>query len=147
MPPQVENLLLASSQQARALSPFPGGGASIAPETCSAYEAGISQELPQRLRLNLAYWWRRFHNIDDPNVLFSTSIIFPNSVAAARAKGLDARLDVPERHGWSGYLSYSNSRITEIGPLNGGLFLTQDFLEIGPGTEFTPDHDQRNVGS
>jgi outer membrane receptor protein involved in Fe transport len=149
MPPQVENLLLASSPQARALSPFAvsGGGADIRPERLWAYEAGLSQEMPGHLRLNAAYWWRTFRNIDDPNVLFSTTIVFPNSVARARAQGVDVRLDVPERHGLSGYLSYTNSRITEIGPLNGGLFLTDDFLEIGPGTEFTPDHDQRNVGS
>jgi len=149
MPPQVENLLLASSAQARSLSPFAasGGGAAIAPERVWAYEAGVSQELPARLRLNAAYWWRTFRDIDDPNVLFSTTIIFPNSVARARAQGLDARLDVPQRHGWSGYLGYSNSRITEIGPLNGGVFLTDDFIEIAPGTRFTPDHDQRNVGS
>ncbi|HLK31969.1 MAG TPA: TonB-dependent receptor, partial [Terriglobales bacterium] len=151
MPPQVENLLLASSPQARKLSPFAtgssGGGADIAPETSSAYEIGVSQQLPSTLRLNLAYWWRDFRNIDDPNVLFSTTIIFPNSVATARAKGLDVRLDVPERHGWSGYLSYTNSRVTEIGPLNGGLFLTSDLIDIGPGTRFTPDHDQRNVGA
>ena len=151
MPPQVENLLLASSPQARQLSPFAhgssGGGSDIAPETSSAYEVGVSQQLPRTLRLNLAYWWRDFRNIDDPNLLFSTAIILPNSVAKARAKGLDARLDVPERHGWSGYLSFTNSRVTEIGPLNGGLFLTSDFIEIGPGTEFTPDHDQRNVGA
>ena len=147
MPPQVENLLLASSLPARRLSPFASGGADIAPETSSAWEVGMSQQLPKTLRLNLAYWGRDFRNIDDPNVFFSTTIIFPNSVASARAKGLDVRLDVPERHGWSGYLSYTNSRVTEFGPLNGGLFLTSDFIEIGPGTQFTPDHDQRNVGA
>ena len=111
MPPQVENLLLASSPQARRLSPFTNGssrgGSDIAPETSSACEVGVSQQLPETLRLNLAYWRRDFRNIDDPNRLFSTTIIFPNSVAAAHAEGLDVRLDVPERHGWSGYLSYT----------------------------------------
>ncbi len=149
MPPQAENLLLASSSQARVLSPFgtTAGGAAIPPEKLWAYEAGLSQQLPWHLRLNAAYWWRRFRNIDDPNVLFSTTVIFPNSVARARAEGVDARLDLPQRRGWSACVSYSNSRITEIGPLNGGLFLTDEFLELGPGTEFTPDHDQRNAGS
>lgn len=94
MPPQVENLLIANSEQARALSPFAssGGGADIRPETLSAWEVGFTQELPHSLRLNTAYWWRRFQNIDDPNVLFSSTIIFPNSVARAEAKGLDVRL-------------------------------------------------------
>jgi outer membrane receptor protein involved in Fe transport len=149
MPPQIENLLIASSQQARALSPFAssGGGADIRPEKLSAWEVGLSQELPKSLRLNIAYWWRQFRNIDDPNVLLSTTIIFPNSVARARAQGLDVRLDIPIRKGFSAYTSYSNNHIVEIGPLNGGLFLDDDFIEIGPGTRFTPDHDQRNVAS
>jgi TonB dependent receptor-like, beta-barrel len=149
MPPQVENLLIASSPQARQLSPFAasGGGADIRPERLSAWEAGFSQEFPKMLRLNVAYWWRRFSNIDDPNVLLGTTIIFPNSVAQARAQGLDVRLDVPARRGFSGYLSYSNSQIVEIGPINGGLFLDDHFIEIGPGTRFTPDHDQRNAAS
>jgi len=149
MPPQIENLLIASSQQARDLSPFAqsGGGADIRPETLSSWEVGFSQELPKALRLNVAYWWRRFRNIDDPNVLLGTTIIFPNSVARARAQGLDVRLDIPLRRGFSAYASYANNRVVEIGPLNGGLFLDDDFIEIGPGTRFTPDHDQRNVAS
>ncbi len=149
MPPQVENLLIASSEQARELSPFAdsGGGADIRPEKLSAWEAGFAQELPKSLRLNVAYWWRHFRNIDDPNVLLGTTIIFPNSVDRARAKGLDVRLDMPIRHGFSAYFSYTNNRIVEVGPLNGGLFLEDEFIEIGRGTEFTPDHDQRNVGS
>ena len=149
MPPQVENLLLASSQLARSLSPFAasGGGEDIRPEKLSAWEVGFSQELSGVSRLNAAYWWRSFRNIDDPNALLGTNVIFPNSVARAEAEGVDVRLDVPMRRGFSAYLSYANSRIVEIGPLNGGLFLTDDFINIGPGTRFTPDHDQRHVGS
>ena len=149
MPPQTENLLIASSEQARKLSPFAdsGGGADIRPEKLSSWEVGFAQELPQSLRLNVAYWWRRFKNIDDPNVLLGTTIIFPNSVAKADAQGLDVRLDVPIRKGFSAYVTYTNNQIVEIGPLNGGLFLDDDFIDIGPGTRFTPDHDQRNAGS
>jgi hypothetical protein len=151
MPPQAENLLLASSAQARSLSPFAtgesGGGATVLPERASAYEAGFAQDVFGLVRIDAACWWRRFRNIDDPNVLFNTSVIFPNSVARAVAHGLEARLDLKERAGWSGYLSYGNSRIVEIGPISGGLFLTNDFVDIGPGTRFIPDHDQRNQGS
>lgn len=149
MPPQIENLLIASSEQARELSPFAssGGGADIFPEKLSAWEVDFSQELPKSVRMNVAYWWRRFRNIDDPNVLLGTTIIFPNSVARAEAQGLDVRLDVPIRRGFSAYVSYTNNQIVEIGPLNGGLFLDDDFIEIGPGTRFVPDHDQRNVAS
>jgi hypothetical protein len=151
MPPQVENLLLADSEQARQLSPFQAdgsrGGAPISPEKVSAYEAGFSQDVLGLLKLDAAYWHRSFRNFDDPNVFFNTTIIFPNSVARGTARGIDARVNVVERAGWSGYLSYTNARILQTGPINGGLFLTDEFVEIGPGTRFVPDHDQRNVAA
>ena len=81
-----------------------------------------------------------------PNVFFNTTIIFPNSVAEGYSRGLDVRLDVPERRGFSGYVSYTNQRVLQTGPINGGLFLTDEFIEIGPGTKFIPDQDQRNTG-
>ena len=151
MPPQVENLLLASSEEARRLSPFAtedgGGGASIRPERVSAYEVGFAQDVRGLFRLDGAYWHRSFRNFDDPNVFFNTTVIFPNSVARGFARGVDVRVDVPERQGWSGYLSYGNARILQTGPINGGLFLTNEFIEIGPGTRFIPDHDVRNTVS
>jgi len=38
-------------------------------------------------------------------------------------------------------------RLLQTGPLNGGLFLTDEFIEIGPGVSFIPDQDQRNTGA
>src|SRR5262249_4434542 len=81
MPPQVENLLLSDSDQARALSPFVsqnGGGARVHAERTSAYEAGFAQDLAGLFWLDCVYWWRHFRNYADPNVFFSTTIIFPN---------------------------------------------------------------------
>jgi hypothetical protein len=150
MAPQIENVLLADSAQARALSPFAnesGGGALIRAEKTSAYEAGFAQDFFRRLKLDVAYWYRNFRNFDDPNVFFNTTIIFPNSVAKGFARGLDVRLDVPQRRGFSGYVSFTNQRIRQTGPINGGLFLTDEFIEIGDGVHFIPDHDQRNVGA
>jgi len=97
-------------------------------------------------RLVIAYWHKRVRNYADPNVFFGTTLIFPNSVDRGRAAGLDVRLEIPRRRGWSGYLSYTNSNVIQFGPINGGLFLEEGFLEIGPGTRFIPDHDQRNAG-
>ena len=150
-PPQVDNLLLAASPQARELSPFEddpaGGGADIRPEKLSAYEIGFSQDVVGLFKLDAVHWWRNFRNAGDPNVFFNTTIITPNSVAKGWSRGVDVRLDVPERKGFSGYLSYTNMRLLQIGPINGGLFLTDEFIEIGPGTRFIPDQDQRNTGS
>lgn len=150
MPPQIENLLLADSEQARALSPFveeSGGGALIRSEKTSAYEIGFAQDFFRLCKLDTAYWYRNFRNFADPNVLLNTTVIFPNSVAKGFARGVDVRLDVVPVHGFSGYLSYTNQRISQTGPINGGLFLTDEFIEIGEGVRFIPDHDQRNVGA
>ncbi|MGH9939746.1 MAG: TonB-dependent receptor [Blastocatellia bacterium] len=149
-PPQVDNLLLSASEQARRLSPFAdetGGGADIRAERVSAWEAGFSQDFGGWFRLDAAYWGRDFRNVGDPNVFFNTTIIFPNSVAKGFSRGVDVRLDAPERKGWSGWLSYTNMRLLQTGPLNGGLFLTEEFIEIGPGVRFIPDQDQRNTGA
>ncbi len=150
-PPQIENLLLANSAQARAPSPFAetgnAGGAVICPERVSAYEIGVAQTFFNRARLDIAYWRRNFRNFGDPNTFFNTTVVFPNSVARGFARGLDVRIDVPEIRGFSGFLSYTNARIVQFGPINGGLFLTEEFLEIGDGTRFIPDHDQRNTGA
>jgi len=149
-PPQVDNLLLSASEEARQLSPFAtpegGGSAAIRPERSSAWEVGFAQEMAGLFKLDAAYWWRNFRNVGDPNVFFNTTIIFPNSVAEGFSRGVDVRLDVPEHNGFSGYLSYTNQRILQTGPINGGLFLTDEFIEIGPGTKFIPDQDQRNTG-
>jgi len=150
MPPQIENLLLADSTEARELSPFQaatGGGANVRSERTSAYEAGFAQDIGGWLKLDAVYWWRHFRNYADPNVFFSTTVIFPNSVAKGFARGLDIRLDVPEKRGWSAFVSYTNQRILQTGPINGGLFLTNDVIEIAPGTKFIPDHDERNVAA
>jgi len=150
MPPQIENLLLSSSEQARRLSPFATpegmGGARVAPERQHAFEVGFGQPFGDWFQLNAAYWWRLVRNYADPNVFLGTTVIFPNSVAEGKAQGLEARIDFPQRRGWSGYLSYSNARVFQVGPINGGLFLEEEVIEIGPGTKFNPDHDQRNTG-
>ena len=107
----------------------------------------MEQRLAGTLRVDVSYWSRHVRNYGDPNVFFGTTIIFPNSVASGRAHGVDLRLEMPRYRGWSAYLSYTNSKVVQVGPINGGLFLEADVLEIGPGTEFTPDHDQRHVGA
>ena len=153
-PPQPEYLLLSSSAAARSLSPFPDdgnseetGGAEIEPERQTSWEMGVDQWFAGMVRLDAAYWSRRVRNYADPNVFFGTTIIFPNTVAKGTARGVDFRLEIPRYRGWSSYVSYTFSKVEQIGPLNGGLFLEERFLEIGPGTRFTPDHDQRHVSA
>ena len=85
--------------------------------------------------------------MSDPNVLFGTTIIVPNAIARGEADGVDVRVDLPRRRGASGYVSYTNSRVVNFGPVTGGLFLEDEVIEIADGTTFTPDHDQRHVAA
>ncbi len=91
-PPQPENVLLSSSEQARQLSPFAqddlGGGAELEPERQWAGELGVEHWLGRRLRLDAAIWYRSIREVGDPNVFAGTTIIFPNAVATGRARGL-----------------------------------------------------------
>ncbi len=162
-PPQPEYLLLASSPEARELSPFvpgddedgddegeegPGsGGAEVEPERQWALEAGVEHRFGGGLRLDVAYWQREVDEYADPNVFFGTTIVFPNAVASGRANGLDARLEVAPGGQWSGYANLGIAKVTQTGPITGGLFLEDDVADIGPGVEFTPDHDQRVAAS
>jgi hypothetical protein len=148
-PPQPENLLLSSSETARALSPFAGGanggGAEVEPERQWAFELGVEQGLGRRVRFDAAYWHRAIEQTADPNVFAGTTIIFPNAVASGRARGIDLRLEMPKQNGWSAYLNASIGRVIQRGPITGGLFLEDDVGDIGDGEEFVPDHDQRLV--
>jgi hypothetical protein len=94
-------------------------------------------------RVDVAYWRRSMRNVADPNVFAGTTIIFPNAVARGRAQGLEMRIEIPRYRGWSGYANGAVSKVVQTGPINGGLFLEDEVEEIGPGVDFTPDHDQR----
>jgi outer membrane receptor for ferrienterochelin and colicin len=151
MPPQAENLLLGSSEEARELSPFVdesiGGGEDLEPERQWATELGINHRFTPGVRLDVSYWRRRVRNVGDPNVLFGTTLVIPNAIARGKADGLDVRLELPRRGGTSGYVSYTNAHVKQYGPVTGGLFLEDEVIEIADGTEFTPDHDQRHVAA
>ena len=145
-PPQPENLLLSTSDEAWELSPFAdddaGGGADLEPERQWAFEGGVNHQLGALFRLDAAIWKRSIVDAADPNVFAGTTIIFPNAVARGRAAGVDLRIEMPRRGPWSGYLNVSIGSVRQNGPITGGLFLEDDVAEVASGEEFIPDHDQ-----
>lgn len=145
-PPQPEFLLLSSSPEARAVSPFLAeggeGGADVEPERQWAVEGGVEHRF-RRWRVDGALWRRDAREVADPNVFLGTTVVFPNAVARGRAYGADLRVEVPRWGGWSGYASGTVSKIVQTGPITGGVFLEDEVAELGPGVEFVPDHDQR----
>jgi len=137
----------ASSNDDDAEGPAGSGGADVEPERQWAFEAGFEHRLGRSVRLDVAFWQRHVDEYADPNVFFGTTIVFPNAVAEGRARGVDARLELAPGAAWSGYANLSVGKVTQVGPITGGLFLEDDVADIGPGVAFTPDHDQRVVAS
>ena len=149
-PPQAEYLLLASSEAARALSPFVddasiGGGTDVPPERQTALDLSLGQDLGHGWSLDASAWHRAATDVGDPNVFFGTTVTVPNSVARQRAAGFEFRLAAAPRRGWAGSLSYSHARVVQYGPVTGGLFLEEEVAAIQDGTRFVPDHDQRHA--
>lgn len=148
--PPTENLLLSSSNAGAVFSPIGSltGVRAVPPEKTNYYEYGLQQQIGRFLRLDLARYVKNIRNFSDKDQLLDTPIIFPVAIARGDIRGFEARLDLVPFHGFTGYLSYANSRATATTPIVGGLFLDEaSSALLVPGNQFAADHDQRNTGA
>jgi len=151
-PPPAENLLLASSPQAAALSPIAvlqgiTTVQPIEPDKEHSFEAGAQQLLTQKFRLNLTVYQKRIENFSDKDQFFETGIIFPIAISSGRVTGEELRLESTDIHGFHGFASWANAHAFGITPIRGGLFLGENPQDLFvPGLKFDNDHDQRNEG-
>ncbi|HJR09607.1 MAG TPA: TonB-dependent receptor [Pyrinomonadaceae bacterium] len=148
--PPAENLLLASSAEAAALSPLAvvqgqAGVRPILPDKQNVYEVGAQQALSHLLRLNLTVYQKRITNFGDKDQFFDTGIIFPITISSGRVTGEELRLETADIRGFRAFASYANARAYGVTPINGGLFLGEAVESLdAPGLKFANDHDQRN---
>jgi outer membrane receptor protein involved in Fe transport len=149
-PPPAENLLLASSSEAAALSPLAvlqgiTTVQPILPDKQHAFEAGAQQLLSKFFRLNLTVYQKRIKNFSDKDQFFETGVIFPIAISSGRVTGEELRIESTDIHGFHTFVSYANARAFGVTPITGGLFLGENpqdlFLQ---GLKFPNDHDQRN---
>jgi hypothetical protein len=146
--PPNENLLLSSSAAAAALAPesvrqaLGDSRAPIRPERQHVVEVGIQQAIGGRASLDVSAYYKRARDQQDNNNFFDTGIIFPTTLAALSATGVEARLTVPAIRGVSGTLSLTTARAVSTPPFTGGLFLGQDAVELLSEGPFRIDHDQ-----
>ena len=146
--PPNENLLLSSSEAASRLAPqsvrdaLGGAYVPLQPEQQDVVEVGLQQALFGRLSLDLAAYRKYSKDQQDNNNFFDTGIIFPTTLKAIRATGLEARLTLPRARGTSGTLSVTTSRAVSTPPFTGGLFLGQDAVDLLSAGPFVIDHDQ-----
>jgi outer membrane receptor protein involved in Fe transport len=149
-PPPAENLLLASSPDAAALSPISvlrgiTTVQPILPDKQNAFEAGAQQLIGQLFRLNLTVYQKRIKNFSDKDQFFETGVIFPITISSGRVTGEEVRLESTDIHGIHGFVSYANARAFGVTPITGGLFLGEDPQDLFlNGFKFANDHDQRN---
>jgi hypothetical protein len=139
MPPFSENLLLSSSEAARAITPDASGD-DVHAERQHAFEVGVQQSIASRAKIDVAYYRKNIRNVADVEQFFDTTVTFPISVDRGVAQGVEMRLDVPMYAGVNGYVSLSRAKILLTAPLSGGLFLEET---PAPGEQFYADHDQR----
>ena len=149
-PPPAENLLLASSPEAAALSPISvlrgiTTVQPILPDKENAFEAGAQQLLGQLFRLNLTVYQKRIKNFSDKDQFFETGVIFPIAISSGRVTGEEVRLESTDIHGFHTFVSYANARAFGVTPIAGGLFLGENPQDLFlNGFKFANDHDQRN---
>jgi hypothetical protein len=148
--PPAENLLLASSSEAAALSPLAvlqgqSGVRPILPDKQNVFEVGALQQLSRFFRINLAFYQKRITNFGDKDQFFDTGVIFPITISSGRVTGTEIRLESTDMRGFRSFVSYANARAYGVTPINGGLFLGEAVESLeDPGQKFANDHDQRN---
>jgi outer membrane receptor protein involved in Fe transport len=149
-PPPAENLLLASSTEAAAISPIAvlQGVTTvrpILPDKEHSFEIGAQQLLSKYLRASLTLYQKRIKNFSDKDQFFETGVIFPIAISSGRVTGEELRLETTDIRGFHGSVSYANARAYGVTPIDGGLFLGEETQSLlVPGIKFANDHDQRN---
>jgi hypothetical protein len=142
--PSFENLLLSSSTAVEALDSnflkLP-----VEPSEGNYYEAGLTKVFHGKIKLDTNYFRRLVANYADDNQIFNTTISFPIAFQKAVIYGAEAKIDLPDWHRLSGFLSYSYTVGQAWYPVTGGLFLGDDAVGIPASGHFPDSQDQRHT--
>ena len=147
--PPNENLLLSNSEAASRLAPssvreaLGGAYRPIRPERQDVYEVGAQVSVGGLMTIDGAAYRKLSTDQQDNNNFFDTGIIFPTTLKSIRVTGVEARVTLLPRRGFSGSLSATTGRAISSPPFTGGLFLGQDAIDLLSSGPFAIDHDQR----
>jgi hypothetical protein len=141
--PSFENILLSSSTAATSLNPA-SLQLPVEPSEGNYYEVGVTKVFYNKLRLDTNYFRRLVNNYADDDQIDNTAISFPIAFRKAILYGAEAKLDLPDWHKFSGFLSYSYIVGNAWNPVTGGLFLGAD-AQIPTTGHFPDSQDQRNT--
>jgi hypothetical protein len=145
--PSFENILLSSSTAVESLDPTDFLRLPVQPSQGNYYEVGVTKAFEQRFKLDVNYFRRLVNNYADDDQIQNTTISFPIAFRKAIIYGAEAKLDLPNWRGFSGYLSYSYQVGNAWLPVTGGLFLGDDATaaETQLTGHFPDSQDQRNT--
>ena len=141
--PSFENILLSSSTAATTLDTI-SLQLPVQPSEGNYFEAGLTKAFLKKFKLDANYFERYVNNYADDDQIDNTTISFPIAFRKAIIYGAEGKLDFPESHGFSGFLSYSYEVGNAWFPVTGGLFLGDD-AEIPTSGHFPDSQDQRNT--
>ncbi len=144
--PAFENILVSSSPAVTSLSDqvlrLP-----VQPARGNYYQAGFGRGFFGHVSLNSNFFWRRYHNYPDDDLLLNTGISFPITFALANIYGVETKLDVPHWGRFSGYASWTNLRGNGYFPVTGGLFIGDDAAQAisANSSVFPVSQEERNA--
>jgi hypothetical protein len=143
--PSFENILLSSSLAAEAIDPMGAKNYAVEPSEGNYYEAGLTKVFYGKTKLDVNYFRRLVANYADDDQIDNTTVSFPIAFRKAVIYGAEAKIDLPDCHRFSGFLSYSYTLGQVWWPVTGGLFLGDDALGLLPSGHFPDSQDQRNT--
>lgn len=145
--PSFENILLSNSAAIQSLDPSNFLRLPVEPSEGNYYEAGVTKVLFGKVRLDANYFRRLVNNYADDDQIANTTISFPIAFRRSNIYGAEGKLEVPDWHRFSGFISYSYTVGNAWFPVTGGLFLGDDAsAAITQLTGHFPDsQDQRNT--
>jgi outer membrane receptor for Fe3+-dicitrate len=144
--PAFENILLSSSPTVISLNPnvlrLP-----VRPSLGNYYELGTSKSFADKLKLDVNVFRRDSDDYADDDLLLNTAVSFPIAFRRASIYGAEGKLELPNWHRISGFLSYSYIVGTAYLPVTGGLFLGSDATNAlnQANGRFWDSQDQRNT--
>ncbi len=142
--PSFENILLSSSLAVDSIAPDSFLRLPVEPSEGNYYEAGLSKVFYGKVRLDTNYFRRLVNNYADDDQIDNTTVSFPIAFQKSVVYGGEAKLEVPDWRGFSGFLSYSYNVGQAWYPVTGGLFLGDDAQGIPTSGHFPDSQDQRN---
>jgi hypothetical protein len=145
--PSFENILLSSSTAIESLDPTNFLRLPVQPSEGDYYEGGLSKAFLGKVKFDANYFRRFVSNYADDDQIENTTISFPIAFRKAILYGAEGKLEVPDWHRFSGFLSYSYIVGNAWFPVTGGLFLGDDAAaaESQLSGHFPDSQDQRNT--